>query len=362
MAAEPDKQAIYEAMEACRPGSQDLSDPGLGFLAQALAEDAALAARYRWVQAMDRQVAAAFADVVVPEGLEARILQHLQTALAGSPRPENGPATGGEESLEAEYPWLKTGLGAEGGIQSQGVPSSEEGGVEGGVSLPTGAGETEGQETGQSREYTQIASSGESKETSIPHPADSKKSYSRRWANRRWVLVGGLAAAAAAGLLLFFWPTEAPRPVSLAQIQAEALQFAMAEPGEVFGSGQVWVGQAGQPPLPFSRAVWVPGYPRGGAVIRFREVAGLLGRDGLAYDLRSAEGICATLYVVPIRQPGAVPIQEGLSAEPPRYEQTARTGGYCAAAWQENGYLYMLVVHGDSVRAYYHFFRPQVVT
>jgi|GEM_PF-1887169 len=370
MAAEPEKQAIYEAMEACRPGSRDLSDPELGFLAQALAEDPALAARYRWVQAVDQQVAAAFADVPVPEGLEVRLMEHLQTALGGFRRSEDGKAPKWEEGSVAKQARLnrfKMPMGTEEGLGSQEVAFSEQAEqevVERGGVLPTGAEETEGKDTGQFGEYTQhtqIAGSEKSTQLPIPRPSDPSRSYSRRSPKRRWLLAGGLAAAAA-GVLLFFWLPESPQPLSLAQIQTEALRFAMAEPEELFGSGQQWGGQPGQGPLGFSRAVWVPGYPRAGALIRFRKVAGLLGRQGLAYDLRSAEGIYATLYVVPLCQAGAVPVEEGLPAEPPRYEQTARTGGYCAAAWQENGCLYMLVVHGDSARAYYHFFRPQVVT
>ncbi|MCS7306552.1 MAG: hypothetical protein NZ602_15780 [Thermoguttaceae bacterium] len=345
MAGEPEKQRIYEAIEACRPGSQDLSDPGLAFLDRALAEQPGLAARYEWVQAVDRQVALIFTEVPVPEGLETRILETLQTT--------HWVPTGYEEGLcpvkvacQQEVPSsdLTKGFGRE--------PNRKE------QLFWVGSEDGKNAESEKNGKCAQAADSIQTVEISPTQPLFASAKKKLFW----WILVAGLAGAIAVGFLGLFWSPEPQPGLSLVEIQTEALRFAMSEPEEAFGSGQPWIGQPSQGPLAFSRAIWVPSHRTQPAEIRVRKVSGLLGRDGLAYDLRSAEGICATLYVVPLHQAGAVSVAEQLPGEPPRYDETVRTGGYCAAAWQENGCLYMLVVHGDSARAYYHFFRPQVVT
>ncbi len=358
MASEVEKQAIYEAMDACRPGRQDLADPGLAFLAQALVKEPGLGGRYRWSQAFDRQVAAAFADLQVPEGVEGRILEKLRAALAAQGGSEHVGVTSLEEGGLAGQTGLEAGFSVQEPFQAGEDGYSEQGVGEGLGILRSGVGETEKAEFRQNKQYTQHTHSREYTETS---PAQATP-LSRKSKLRRWFLLAGVGTAAVAGLVWLFWPRESAPPLSVAQIQQEALRFAMSEPQELFGSGQPWIGQPGVGPLAFSRAIWVPGRPWSPAEIRFRKVSGLLGREGLAYDLRSAEGLRATLYVVPIHQAGGIPVEANLPVEPPRYEQTLRTGGYCAAAWQENGLLYLLVVHGDSARAYYHFFRPQVVT
>lgn len=350
MASVPDKQPFYEAIEACRPGGRDLADPGLAFLADALGEDTTLAFRYQWSQAVDRQIGAAFADVAVPDGLGDRILETLRTALSSQQQAETAAIGSLEEISLAVENLAAEGLA--GGVPAQAdfMDASEEGVKEAIRSPGREEGEPEAGQSGQERENKGYAAAEEVSVRTSGSISGGKKP-------RRWVLAWGLVgAAAAAGLLVVFWPADSPPPFSPAQIQAEALQFAMGEAEGVFGSGQRWEGQPGVGPLAFSRAIWFQGE------IRVRKVSGLLGREGLAYDLHSSEGVRATLYVVPLHQAGAVAVEEGLFTEPPRYDQTARTGGYCAAAWQENGLLYMLVVHRDSSRAYYQFFRPQVVT
>ena len=71
---------ILEAIEACRPGSNDLSDPGLAFLATELAARAELDDAYERLQRLDAMLAVAFKDVPVPEGLGQRILARLAAA------------------------------------------------------------------------------------------------------------------------------------------------------------------------------------------------------------------------------------------------------------------------------------------
>ena len=333
MADEPGKTPFYEAMEACRPGSQDLADPGLAFLAEALAQDPALAARYQWMQEVDQQVGAAFGEVAIPAGLVNRILEKLPVP---PPLAEPGQP-GGFSSEDISLPGE-----AAGGTSQDAVPE---------FSPPGG----QIAESGEVFLRQDRENGGYALNTAIPPPKPA--SFTMRKKHRRWFLAWGLVGAAAAGCLLaIFWPTDSTAPLSLAQIQAEALQFAMSEPEEIFGSGQPWDVHQPIGPFRWSRAIWARGE------VRVRKVKGLLGGEGVAFDLPAADRPPATLYVIPLGQSGTVRVEEGLPVEPPRYDQTVRTGGYCAAAWQENGLLYMLVVHRDSARAYYQFFLPQVVT
>jgi len=75
---------LLEAIEACRPGSNDLSDPALAFLATELAARAELDDAYERLQRLDAILAEVFDDVAVPEGLQDRILCRL--AATASPR------------------------------------------------------------------------------------------------------------------------------------------------------------------------------------------------------------------------------------------------------------------------------------
>lgn len=156
------------------------------------------------------------------------------------------------------------------------------------------------------------------------------------WSRRYWV-AGGLATAAAV-LLVVNWYGSAVH-YSPEKLLAAVGQFDAARtPAEgVLLSQQ-------QPP---------PGFPKSNRIvsageIRWRSVAGVLGRKGVAYDLRTATGVTATLYVVRIGGlPNAPQIDaHRLPAAPPANPQPA-SGGASMAAWQEHGRLYVLVVHGD---------------
>lgn len=388
MASLPEKKHLYEAIEACRPDSEDLEDLGLSPLAEALATDSTLAAQYQWAQAVDRQIAAAFADVSVPEGLETRIVEKLQAALL---KPENPPASPPGTSPEAETPAGESAQGPTvqeelvvpdrlaGAASSLGkkeeeiaepksVPGPldflldssllEEERLSEPPSVPGACGTVSSASSASSLGGHRIEAL---PETAMPETAghgtfDLARPTGRK-KTRRWVLAFGLCTAAAAvGLLVAFWPSDPGPILSTFQVQEAALQFALSESEEMFGSGEVWQGQESSGLWTVSRAIRVSG------PIRVRKIQGLLGREGLAYDLENPAGTRATLYVVPVQQVGAVRVDEAVPAEPPRYEQTARTGGYCAAAWQEKGLLYMLVVYRDSRRSYYQFFVPQLVT
>ena len=104
MGTEPQRDPrILEAMEACRPGSDDVTDDAMTPLRAALSESSGLAQAYQRLQVVDRAMAEAMADVPVPEGLEGRILDRLneQTQELGDAAcviPSEFPSISGERS------------------------------------------------------------------------------------------------------------------------------------------------------------------------------------------------------------------------------------------------------------------------
>ncbi len=75
-------ERILEAIEACRPGSDDVADPAMADLAAELAADPKLQDLYERLQRVDAMLAAAFRDTQVPEGLDRRLLDRLAAARA----------------------------------------------------------------------------------------------------------------------------------------------------------------------------------------------------------------------------------------------------------------------------------------
>ena len=74
------ERGIVEAIDACRPGSNDLDAPEMNDLARRLKEDRRIAAAFESLQRWDVRVGNAVGDVPVPEGLQARILARLMSA------------------------------------------------------------------------------------------------------------------------------------------------------------------------------------------------------------------------------------------------------------------------------------------
>lgn len=75
-------ERILEAIEACRPGSDDVADPALAYLAAELEADPELEELYGRIQRVDELLAAEFRDLPVPVGLEQRLLDRLAAARA----------------------------------------------------------------------------------------------------------------------------------------------------------------------------------------------------------------------------------------------------------------------------------------
>ncbi len=78
------RQRLWEAMESCRSGSDDLSDPQFADLAARLAEDAELRGQFQRLQEADGAIKAAFAQVPVPAGLADRVSRRLAEAAPGA--------------------------------------------------------------------------------------------------------------------------------------------------------------------------------------------------------------------------------------------------------------------------------------
>jgi hypothetical protein len=86
------RQQLHQLIDLCRPGSDDLHDPDLADLAQAVHGDDAARTRYESVQKLDAAIQSAFHDVPVPADLEQRLLASggasvLNTAAAGRTEP-----------------------------------------------------------------------------------------------------------------------------------------------------------------------------------------------------------------------------------------------------------------------------------
>jgi len=71
---------VVMAIEACRPGSDDASDPALGRLAACLDADPDLEDLGQRLQKLDATIAGAIQDVSVPFGLKGRLLAKLNAA------------------------------------------------------------------------------------------------------------------------------------------------------------------------------------------------------------------------------------------------------------------------------------------
>ena len=108
---------ILEALEACRPGSDDLNDPALAFLATELAASPELDEAYERLQQVDTALVEAYCDVPVPDGLADRLLDRLkqaragQTAAEGDQQSATPPATVSPPPARVSRRWLVVGSG-----------------------------------------------------------------------------------------------------------------------------------------------------------------------------------------------------------------------------------------------------------
>jgi hypothetical protein len=74
-------QEIQQAIDACRPGSDDLQQPEMAGLAEAIRRDPDVRRRYECSQQFDALVREPFRDVPVPDGLADRLLAAIAPSL-----------------------------------------------------------------------------------------------------------------------------------------------------------------------------------------------------------------------------------------------------------------------------------------
>ncbi|MGA2254605.1 MAG: hypothetical protein ABSG53_08090 [Thermoguttaceae bacterium] len=281
------RQRLWEAMESCRGGTDDLSDPQFADLADRLAEDLELRGQFQRLQLADEAIKAAFGNVSVPAGLANRVSRRLA---------ESAPtATSGSVSAAAEQ--FKTPpLTAVAMMTSDGTVTSSDGAV-----------------------------------TTSDRPTPLRKSTERF--SRRRLLVGFTALSAAAALLAAVWiQIHQPRRDTPESVLADAMDFFdFDKDNQPFGDSDPR--KAPPAEYPMSRDI-VPLQN-----VHWRHVEKFPGGPAVAYDLPTNGGR-ATLYVVERTIPG-------LPSIPP---SPLSTGGKSAGAWQGQGgnTLYILVVEGNA--------------
>ena len=93
-------ERILEAIEACRPGSDDVADPALVYLAAELAANPELEDLYERLQQVDAMLAAEVRDVSVPEGLQQRLLDRLAAVRPRQPLSDETAETAETGAIE----------------------------------------------------------------------------------------------------------------------------------------------------------------------------------------------------------------------------------------------------------------------
>jgi hypothetical protein len=254
---------ILEALEACRAGSDDVSDLAMDSLRHELSKSAELRDAYGRLQRLDQVLVDAFHDVPIPEGLADRILNRLKSAK-----------------------------------------------------LPP--------------------------ESSVPDVSQDVASVCDRAAarktNRRWLF--GLVAVASAAILLVGVAIRlrSSSQLRLPDVLNLAIEFRMNGGGNHAQGGGVASDAARELPLSPALASLLGFDQRQLAEIPWRSIDGFLGCKAVAYDLVGPRGITATVYAAECSV-------GGLTSEVPLRAMLS-TGQYAAAAWQEGGLLYVLVVDG----------------
>jgi hypothetical protein len=242
MDREPIRDDLLEAMEACRPGGEDLRDPAFSALAERLANDPELAQRFDRMQRADAAVKAAFQDEPVPGGLAGRISAGLTAARA------RARVDAGQVSQLAE-------------VQPTDSPATLE-------SRPTPAASWE------------------------TYPAPQQKRFSRRG-----LFIGAAASVMAATVLLaMIFGFKAQHAITRDQILQTAAQLFDTEPRE---AGQLLAEVSPPADYPFSREVI---QVRGTQWRWVKE--DLLENRAVAFDLPGPPGARATLYALKRSVPG----------------------------------------------------------
>ncbi|MBL9124319.1 MAG: hypothetical protein JNG90_11855 [Planctomycetaceae bacterium] len=166
------------------------------------------------------------------------------------------------------------------------------------------------------------------------------------WQRRYWLAAAGATAAGLALTIHWFTSATVYSPERLLEATRQFESTAPREPGTFLS--------VAAPPASYAISQRIVT----SIDARWRPVPNFLGRRGVAYDLRTPNGVTATLYVARLGglTQGPQIDTSRLPTAPPSRPQPA-SGGASMAAWQEHGRLYVLVVHGDQ-NAYRQLIRP----
>ena len=287
---------LWEAMESCRSGSDDLSSPLFAELAARLAADSELREQFQRLQEADGAIRAAFADVAIPAGLADRVSHRLA---------EERRAAVSVSAVQREAKGPKNGRRRKFRIRVQAAS-----------------------------DRVAAATADKVERPSTTSDASTRSRIQRKQPerfSRRRLLLGFAGISAAAALLAAVWiETHQPRHDTPTSVLEEAMEYFNKDnqpPGE-------FVGRVA-PPAPFSISRDIVPFQG----IRWRHVETFLGSPAVAFDLPTIRGR-ATLYVVERNV-------AGLPSIPPSMPSLS-TGGKSAAAWQVGDTLYVLVVEGGA--------------
>jgi hypothetical protein len=288
--ASSERRRLLEALEACRPGTDDFERLLDAETVRAIRGDGELTERHRRLQKFDAAVGRAFVDVPVPADFESRLLAALaadtlvaaveeNTSLAGAISPEPAPSA----------PFAATSPD----------PRADE-----------------------------------------VRPAQPPTVATARWSRRGWMAAcGALTAATAAGLTGVWFLRRDTREMTVEQLLDEAFALHQSDSQAT----AIPVDRMNPPAdFPFSDAIWRP------ALLRRRSLDGrFLGRPGVAFELAADGGPRATLYVLGDRfgSQQVVGVADSPSSRPGK-----TTGGRALGAWRQAGFLYVFVVEGDGDR------------
>ena len=252
-------EQTWEVMESCRSGTDDLADPAMSHLADAIKANPELEKIFNRIEQLDIKIGAAFHDVPVPIDLAQKLLDQLAQ-------------TGVEQQVSAA-------------VQDRLNQTPVEKFV----------------------------------------LANRMRKVSRRW---MCVAVGIISAAAVLFVALWLNSYNTGSYTEQTAID-EAIRFF---DGDKAGGGLLTTEKSPPKNYPFSHAVFFSDE------VRWREIRNFLGKNGIAFDLPTRDGVRATLYVVEQSV-------EDIGSKPRIHPFT--TGGYSSSVWQENGLLYVLVIHGE---------------
>jgi hypothetical protein len=177
---------------------------------------------------------------------------------------------------------------------------------------------------------------GETRAVAASDPSRRTRARRRTAACLTWV---GLAAAAAAAILCL---TTGQVPVP-GQVDPEHVMRLVREQDPYGADPDEWVPLSNSAP---------EGYPldaglAAGPNTRWRRLPeGLLGREGVVYELEGPQGRVAILFVVRLAGQRGAPEVVGLPRSPST--EVLATGGSTTSIWSDGGRMYVLLVPGTA--------------